>query len=120
VDCPDRGWSGSPLPGYEKYGVEEYYIYDPDDGTLEGWLRKGDRLEEVTGMAGFVSPRLGVRFEPGEGPDNLRIVRPDGEPFQTHTVDINRRKAAEERAESERQRAERYAAKLRELGIEPD
>ena len=105
---------------YEKYGVEESYIYDPDDGTLEGWLRKGDRLEEVTGMAGFVSPRLGIRFEPGEGADNLKIVGPDGEPFQTHTVDINRRKAAEERAESERQRAERYAAKLRELGIEPD
>ena len=23
---------------YEKYGVEEYYIYDPETGALEGWL----------------------------------------------------------------------------------
>ena len=24
---------------YEKHGVLEYYIYDPDTGKLEGWLR---------------------------------------------------------------------------------
>src|SRR3954449_1925855 len=29
---------------YEKYGVAEYYVYDPDHVTLEGWLREGDRL----------------------------------------------------------------------------
>ena len=27
---------------YETYGVEEYYVYDPDDNTLEGWLRAED------------------------------------------------------------------------------
>jgi hypothetical protein len=33
--------------------------------------------ERIPRMAGFVSPRLGVRFEPGEGPDSLRIfLRP--------------------------------------------
>jgi len=105
---------------YEKYGVEEYYIYDPDDGALEGWLRKGDRLSEVPDMRGFVSPRLGIRFEPGEGPDNLKIVGPSGEPFQTHAQEVEQRKAAFQLLEAERQRAERYAAKLRELGIEPD
>jgi hypothetical protein len=25
---------------YETHGVEKYYVYDPDDGTLAGWLRK--------------------------------------------------------------------------------
>jgi len=105
---------------YEKYGVEEYYIYDPDDGALEGWLRKGDRLSEVPDMRGFVSPRLGIRFEPGDGPDNLKIVGPSGEPFQTHAQEVEQRKAAFQLLEAERQRAERYAAKLRELGIEPD
>ena len=24
---------------YEKHGVEEYYIYDPDNGDLQGWSR---------------------------------------------------------------------------------
>ena len=61
---------------YQQYGVEEYYIYDPDNGSLDGWLRVGDRLEEVPEMAGFVSPRLGIRFDPGEGPDNLEDLRP--------------------------------------------
>src|SRR5207253_3054751 len=44
---------------YEEYGVEEYYIYDPDDGTLEGWLRQVGKFKEVKPMQGFVSPRLG-------------------------------------------------------------
>ena len=56
---------------YERYGVEEYYVYDPDDGSLRGWLRVGAHLVEIPRMAGFVSPRLGIVFEPGEGPDNL-------------------------------------------------
>ena len=34
-------------------------------------------------MAGYVSPRLGIRFRPGKGPDNLTILRPDGERFKT-------------------------------------
>ena len=27
---------------YERYGVEEYYIYDPDRGDLVGWRRADD------------------------------------------------------------------------------
>ena len=119
---------------YQRYGVEEYYIYDPDRGTLRGWLRHGRVLEEIPQMAGFVSPRLGIRFEPGEGPDNLAIYRPDGSRFQSfeetseraeaehRRAEAERHRAEAERrnAEAERHRAERYLAKLRELGIEPD
>ncbi len=32
---------------YEQYGVEEYYIYNPDNGDLSGWLRGSAGLEEV-------------------------------------------------------------------------
>ncbi len=85
-------------------------------------------------MAGFVSPRLQIRFEPGEGPDNLVIVRPDGRPFLTyvqlmeqfeaerHRADAERHRADAERhrADAERHRADQYLAKLRELGIEPE
>jgi Uma2 family endonuclease len=111
---------------YERYGVEEYYIYDPDYGTLAGWRRRGRELKKIPRMAGFTSPRLGIRFEPGKGPDNLTIIGRDGKPFRTYAELLKERDAAEERAEAERlradaeqQRAERLAAKLRKLGIEP-
>jgi Uma2 family endonuclease len=117
---------------YERYGVEEYYVYDPDTGELSGWQRQGDFLEEIEEMNGWVSPRLGVRFglEGGE----LVLYRPDGERFATYVElmaqrDAERRRAeeaerraeqAERRAEEERQRAERLAAQLRALGVEPE
>jgi Uma2 family endonuclease len=119
---------------YQRYGVEEYYVYDPDTGALEGWRRRGGKLTRIRRMRGFVSPRLGIRFEPGLGPDNLTIIHPDGERFLTfhensqRAEEAERRRAAErQRADeaeqgltAERQRADRYAARLRELGIEPD
>jgi Uma2 family endonuclease len=90
---------------YEQYGVEEYYIYDPDDGTFEAWFRRGSRLVKVENVFGLVSPRLGIRFEPGEGPDNLKIFGPDGKLFQTQSEDIHQRNAAEKLAEIQRELA---------------
>ena len=29
---------------YQRYGVQEYYIHDPDKGKLKGWIRSGDKL----------------------------------------------------------------------------
>ena len=112
---------------YQRFGVEEYYIYDPDDGFLQGWRRVGDHLADVPQMAGFVSPRLGIRFDPGEGPQNLRIFGPDGMPFLTFADWVKKSKAEQRRADEERQRADegsqradRLTTRLRELGIEPD
>ena len=105
---------------YEKFGVEEYYIYNPDGGALEGWRRVGGGFEEIPNMAGFVSPRLGIRFEPGEGPNNLVIIRPDGQRFLSYLELMDRLEEADRRAEVQAQLAARYAARLRELGIEPD
>lgn len=39
---------------YDRYGVEEYYLYDPDNGELSGWLRTGRGLEEIPNMDGSV------------------------------------------------------------------
>ncbi len=64
---------------YERYGVEEYYIYDPDDGELTGYLREGTSLREIPSMQGWVSPRLGVRFELVNG--ELRLYGPDDRRF---------------------------------------
>jgi Uma2 family endonuclease len=112
---------------YERYGVEEYYIYDPDRGDLVGWRRVNDILEEIAEMAGFQSPRLKIRFEPGKGPDNLKIIGPDGEPFLTYAELVKQRNADRQRAEEnarlaeeQTQRADRLAARLGELGIEAD
>ena len=105
---------------YQEYGVEEYYIYNPDNGSLDGWLRRGDRLEEIPEMAGFVSPRIGLRFDPGEGPDNLRIYGPDGTRFLTFAEWVEKSKADQRHAEDADRRAERLAARLRELGVEPE
>src|SRR5262249_27283830 len=105
---------------YQRHGVEEYYIYDPFSGSLEGWLRRGRRLVKVPRIQGFTSSRLGIRLEPGPGPDNLTVIGRDGEPFLA-PVQISRQLDEERRrAEKADERAARYAAKLRELGIEPD
>ena len=37
---------------YQRYGVEEYYVYDPDRGKLRGYLRQGSRLVQIAEMKG--------------------------------------------------------------------
>src|SRR5436309_1448412 len=101
---------------YERHGVAEYYLYDPDTGELSGWQRQGNTLEEIEPMAGWVSPRLGIRFELESGV--LQLYRPDGERFATYVELMEQREQERQRAEQEYQRAERLAARLRALGIE--
>lgn len=89
---------------YERYGVEEYYIYDPDTGRLEGWLRDGEKLTEIAQMNGWISPRLGIRFELiGE---ELHLYHPDGSPFLTYVQVMKRWEEERERLTLERQRAQ--------------
>src|SRR5712691_4426856 len=110
---------------YERYGVAEYYLYNPDTGELSGWQRQGGTLEEIEPMEGWVSPRLGIRFEIERGV--LQVYRPDGERFATYVELMEQREQEHQRAEQERQRAEQehqraesLAARLRALGIEPE
>jgi Uma2 family endonuclease len=112
-------WSPLNRPGkmeekfqfYDRYGVEEYYLYYPERNHLEGWIRSEGRLREIPTMSGWVSPRLGIRFELTT--ETLHICGPDGVRFLTYV------ELAQQRDE-ERARAERLAAKLRALGIDPD
>ncbi len=96
-----------------KEGLETLFRHDPNVFVAGDLLWYSEEGKRITEMNAHVSQRLEIRFEPGAGPNNLRIIGPDGQPFRTHQELM-------EQAEAERQRAERLAAKLRELGIEPD
>jgi Uma2 family endonuclease len=89
---------------YDRYGVEEYYVYDPDHGRLHGWLRRDGVLTEIGEMQGWVSPRLGVRFEL-DG-DDLALYRPDGERFASYVELMEQRDRERARAEQARLQAE--------------
>ena len=113
------------LSFYQRHGVEEYYLYDPERNELEGWQRIEGNLEVIEPMEGWISPRLCVRFELGE--NGLEIYRPDGEKFISYAEleadrALGRQRLQQEaqRAEQAEQRSERLAAKLRELNIDPD
>jgi Uma2 family endonuclease len=117
---------------YDDYGVEEYYIYDPDRNDLHGLYRQGKRLNVIDDVANWVSPRLQVRFALNE--ETLEIYRPDGQKFltilelsqrfeqaqQRAEQEYQRAEQERERAETERQRAEKLLAQLLALGITPD
>jgi len=136
---------GEKLKFYERYGVEEYYIYDPEYIELAGYLRGQGRLEPIAEMNGWTSPRLGIRFDMS-GPE-LMVYGPDGERFltfrelaeqrdqlaeqrdqlaeQRDQLAEQRDQLAEQRdqlareLEAERHRIERLTAQLRALGLEP-
>ena len=103
---------------YDRFGVEEYYLYDPDRGHLVGWQRQGNEMGEIPQMQGWVSPRLGVRFEMAGG--ELRLIKPNGERFATYVeLEAMREKAEHERDEAIRE-VEQLKTRLRELGKNPD
>jgi Uma2 family endonuclease len=95
---------------YEEYGVEEYYIYDPDEYTLEGWQRQGNQLVEIPQMSGWVSPRLGIQFD-WQPRQELVLYRPNGQQFLTF-LDLEQRT---EQAELQTKRAELQAQQARAI-----
>ena len=108
---------------YDNYGVEEYYIYDPDDVDLAGMIRREGRLDAIEDIQGWVSPRLGIRFQLDE--DSLTIFTPTGEPFLGFIELDRRRRDAEERASRAEERAATAEARLqaieqrlRDLGLD--
>ncbi len=137
------------LAFYEKYGVEEYYILDPDFARHKGYRREGDKLVLISDLFGWISPRLGIRFEmTKQMKKTLRIVTPEGRLFEPYTdiarkLDVSERQIEEEqeraeqerlradqereradeanrRAEQDRLRADRLLQQLRALGMEPE
>ncbi len=110
---------------YEHYGVEEYYLYNPEKMDLTIWQRRDQELEAVESADGWVSPRLGLRFQLSE--TELQIFGHDGAPFVSFVELAQMREQAESRAEQaeallekERSRSQALEARLREMGIDPN
>ncbi|MEM7555337.1 MAG: Uma2 family endonuclease, partial [Cyanobacteria bacterium P01_A01_bin.84] len=88
----------------------EYFWFDPDSLELAGFLLLGGSYQPIeTNEKGWLWSQqlelyLGVREK------NLRFFTSEGELVPT----------PEEVARKESQRTERLAAKLRELGVDPD
>ena len=96
---------------YQRYGVQEYYIYDPDNIELSGFVRDEDWFEPIAEMNGWVSPLLQIRFELTE--DTLEIYRPDGRKFltpvemdQLREQERQEKEIAQSQAQQERQEKE--------------
>jgi Uma2 family endonuclease len=117
---------------YDRYGVGEYYVYDPDDNELVGWRREAEQWQQIDAVHGWISPWLGVRFELTT--ETLVMYRPDGSRFETFAELLQRaeaerqaKEAALAQAEQERQTANALRAELERLqrqrdtasGVEP-
>src|ERR1051325_3179301 len=66
------------LAFYDRHGVDEYYLIDPAERDITGWRREEGHLAAIDEMNGYVSPRLGARFQVEAG--TISIARPDGRP----------------------------------------
>jgi Uma2 family endonuclease len=110
---------------YNRYDVEEYYIYNPDSNELMGFTRADEELISIENMDHWHSPRLGIRFELTAS--TLNIYDHQGNLFLSplelrKSLEQEKARAEQEkaRAEQEKARADCLAAKLKELGINPD
>jgi Uma2 family endonuclease len=111
---------------YDRYGVVEYFEYDPDLGNFDVWTRQKRALRNAFFSDEWRSPLLGVTFKL-EINGGLTVCRPNGDrflrPIEIRAMaDLAEAWAERERrrADQERERADRLAAKLRELGFDPD
>jgi Uma2 family endonuclease len=98
---------------YQTYEVEEYYVYDHLSNDLAIWIRNQEqnRLEPIDNVQNWISPRLGIRFELND--ESLNIFNPDGNKFLTYLEQVQQKEQA-------LNAMSKYAAKLREMGIDPE
>jgi Uma2 family endonuclease len=96
---------------YDEYGVEEYYLYDPDANRLQVFLRHGEVLRRERMVQDHVSPRLGIRFDLST--PEMTVYVPDGTPCRSFQDVADAEKHARQQAEAsarlaalERQRAD--------------
>ncbi len=99
---------------YQQYGVEEYYLYDPDEQLLQGWQRQDDLLTPIASMDGWISPRLGIRFAWQRGTE-LALYYPNGQRFLTSVQLAQLTQQERERADLECQQKELAQRRVQEM-----
>jgi len=75
---------------YDEYGVEEYYVYDPETNKLDIRVRGAQTLFRVDDVRNFASPRLGIRFEMTK--PEMTVYGPDGMRFRLLEEEKQQRK----------------------------
>ncbi|MDY7012595.1 MAG: Uma2 family endonuclease [Cyanobacteriota bacterium] len=90
---------------YDRFGVEEYYVYDPETNNLQVWLRGELGLDASPVETEWVSPRLNVRFEITE--NDLILYRPDGQRFLTYEEISQQLETQQQQLETQQQQLER-------------
>jgi Uma2 family endonuclease len=100
---------------YDRYGVEEYYIYDPDTNQLRGWLRSEEGLDIIPQIEDWVSPRLKIRFVLTD--QTLELYHPDGERFLTYVEIAQRLEQQQQRAEQAEQARQDAIPRLLGMGL---
>jgi Uma2 family endonuclease len=120
----ERSEMDSKLLFFDRYGVEEYYIYDYEKNRLQVWLREDEILAPQDVNTEWISPLLRIRFDLTG--TEMKMFHPDGSAFLTYDqVQKNLVQAQENLIQAqgnllqERARAERLEAQLRALGVEP-
>jgi Uma2 family endonuclease len=83
------------LDFYDRYGVEEYYLIDPDRFRLTGWQRKHDGLVVIEKIQNWISPNLNIRFELGI--KDLKIYAAMNQPFLTYGELVQLKEKTEQR-----------------------
>ncbi len=90
---------------YQKYQVEEYYLYDPESVELEGWIRHRKKLQPIANTHDWISPKLGIQFKTGG--KELEIINPDGSRFIGSIERENQKIEEKLRADKEKLRADK-------------
>jgi Uma2 family endonuclease len=111
------------LAFYDEYGVEEYYVFDPEENELFVYVRGRGALRLLRHVREFVSPRLGIRFDLSG--QEMVVFYPDGRRFLSFEELDAERQRQQQRADNEKERAdnakeradkaERELVRLREL-----
>ena len=96
---------------YDRHGVDEYWVFDPDSGALEVWVREAGALRaQAVPDDGFISPVSGVRVQVVAG--ELAVCDPGTDRrWLTAFEEVTRAEHEAARAEHEAARAEHEAAR---------
>ena len=106
------------------FRTPEYFWFDPHSLEFEGFVLMAGLYEAIApneqGWRWSQQLQLFLGIYEGQ----LRFFTPEGElvptPEESSDAERQRAEAERQRAEAERQQKERLAAKLRELGVDPD